>query len=82
MKFHFLSSIAFAVAVALMALAGSLYTRMLLLVPVLLLFYVTWILFAIEYERHKSGLWKKKEKKIIEETYSKFVRNYHKTKQI
>ena len=45
-------------------------------VPVIVLFITTLILFAIEYDKKRVEMWKRKEKKLIEQVYSKFVKVY------
>ncbi len=50
-------------------------------VPVFLLFYLTFFLFTLEYDKKMSEAWKKKEKKLIQETYAKYVKEYHKKKK-
>ncbi|NTV23063.1 MAG: hypothetical protein HGA85_01650 [Nanoarchaeota archaeon] len=78
MKYHFITSVLFAVSVSLMTLAQDIRTRMLLLFPVLILFYATFIVFSIEYDRERSANWKQKEKQVIENTYIKFLREHKK----
>jgi len=52
-----------------------------MVVPVFLLFYLTFFLFTLEYDTKMSEAWKKKEKKLIQETYAKYVKEYHKKKK-
>jgi hypothetical protein len=70
----------FAVFLALLALSTDFKQRMLYLIPCLVLFYGTIVLFSLEYDKASIHAWKKKEKSLIEETYSKYVTNYHKKK--
>ena len=51
MKLHFISSVVFAGLVAFLAISEDINTRMILLVPVLVVFYITWVLFGYEYVR-------------------------------
>ena len=78
MKLHFISSIIYVIILTLLTINNNLQTRMLLLVIVMIFFYATFILFGYELEKQKRLSWKKKEKKLIEETYSKFVSEYYK----
>ncbi len=78
MKFHFISSIFFAVCISLLVLNPDPNKRMLYLVPTLILFYATFMLFSLEYDRERMKAWRKKEKSLIEDTYSKFVSESYK----
>ncbi len=75
MKFHFVASILFVITLSFLAINKNLNTRMLLLVPVLVLFYATIIFFGLEYEKEKQALWQKRQKKLVEETYERFFKN-------
>lgn len=82
MKLHFTSSIIFVIVLTLLTINNNLNERMLLLVIVMIFFYATFIIFGYELEKQKRLSWKKKEKKLIEETYSKFVIDFYKKKKI
>lgn len=69
MKFHFISSIFFAIFISLLAINEDSFYRMLLLIPCLILFYLTLIVFAYEYDKEKNRLWVKKENRLKEEIY-------------
>ena len=80
MKLHFIISIVFVVVLTLLATNSSVDTRMLMLVACMVLFYITIIVFGVEMEKEKRTMWHQKEKKLIEETYARFVSEYHQTK--
>jgi len=65
---------------SLLTINENLNTRMIYLIPVLVLFFTSWVLFTVEYDKQRSVKWKQKEKKIIEKVYSKFVREYYEKK--
>ena len=81
MKYHFISSILFAVAVGFLALAEKLQSRIILTVVVIILFYASLILFAMEYEKQRKKAWDKKVKRIEKEAYEKFVLDYKSKKK-
>lgn len=72
MRMHFLTSIAFVLFLSGAAMHPDLNARMLMMVPSLIMFYATLVLFGMEYEKDRSLFWKKKEKKLVEETYLRF----------
>jgi len=74
MNLHFISSIVFALLLGLLAINDNLMSRMLLLVPVLSLFYLTMFFFGLEYNKIQEQKWKSKKKKLIEETYLRFFK--------
>ncbi|AJF61988.1 TPA: hypothetical protein HA239_00035 [Candidatus Woesearchaeota archaeon] len=80
MKFHFISSVIFSVLLALMALNGNIKIRMLYMAGVLVLFYVTLISFALDYDAQRRKQWREKEKKVSEEVYQKFVKRHRKSR--
>lgn len=82
MKFHFLTSIMFAIVYAIQVLVDDKMLRMKLLVPGLVLFYATLILFSVEYDSKGIKEWRRKEKKLIERTFSRFVKMYYDNKPI
>jgi hypothetical protein len=70
MKLHFISSILFTGCAVYMALAKNENVRLMLLVPVIIFFCVTLLLYAVDYDRAGMKAWKKKEEKIREELAS------------
>lgn len=68
-------------AVTLMAIAEKTFTRYVLLIPVLICFYVTLILFTIDYDRMMIKQWKIKENKNVDAAYLEFVRKYYEDKK-
>lgn len=52
-------------------------TRLKLIVPVIILYYTTLMLFALDYDRMHIKQWRKKEKKLVENTYTRFLENYY-----
>ncbi|MEM4397941.1 MAG: hypothetical protein QW757_04955 [Candidatus Woesearchaeota archaeon] len=76
MKSYFISSILFSVILTLLAMNESLFYRMFLLVIVLVLFFITIILFALEYDKENMKAWNKKELKLKEEMYLSFFDKY------
>lgn len=76
MKPHFLSSIIFTVLYTIQTITPSLKTRMNLIAPVMILFFGTFVLFIIDYEKTGRKAWSKKEKKLIESSYEKFYMTY------
>jgi hypothetical protein len=73
-------SILFAILYAFQMLIPSQKTRIFLMVPILILYYATFILFGMEYDKRMIEEWKKKEKKVVEDSYGEFVRRYHNNK--
>ncbi len=82
MKLHFLCSLIFTALLAYMVTNNSLNTRMLLIVPVLVFFYLTLVLFTIDYDKENMAVWHRKEKKLLEDTYTEFVRKYYRKEKI
>lgn len=78
MKLHFLTSVIFAIIYGIQVIVNDKFTRMKLIVPVLVLYYATLLLFSVEYDKTRIKQWRKKEKKLIERTYSRFVKEYYK----
>ncbi len=76
MKAYFASAIGFVILYTFQIMKPSLQSRMILIVPVLLLFYITLFSFMLEYEKKGREMWRKKEKKLIESSYSKFSLAY------
>ncbi|MFH2021299.1 MAG: hypothetical protein ABIJ34_07835 [archaeon] len=74
MKFHFITSILFAVFIGMLAITEEKTARMIYLVPVLVFFYATILLYSLEYDAQGRNLWKKKERKLIDETYTRFFK--------
>ena len=74
MKFHFITSIIFAVFLGMLTITEEKVSRMFYLVPVLIFFYATIILYSIEYDNQCNQMWKKKEKKLVEQTYLRFFK--------
>ncbi|MEM3374410.1 MAG: hypothetical protein QXE31_04270 [Candidatus Woesearchaeota archaeon] len=80
MKSYFISSILFSVFLTFLTMNESLFYRMFLLVIVLVLFFITIILFALEYDKENMKAWNKKEIKLKEELYLSFFNKYFKEK--
>ena len=71
MKFHFISSIIFSVLLALMPINDSLKVRMIYMLVILILFYVSLITFAYDYDKEKIKYNESKEKKLLEHNLKK-----------
>ena len=82
MKWYFLSSILTAGVIALMAVYNSQEMRYILVIPAIILFYASFILFAVEYDRMMMRQWKKNEEKVKENAYVEFFQNYILEKEI
>ncbi len=78
MKFHFITSILFALNLTFLALVENLYKRMLLLIPAFFLFYITFFLFIIEYDKQNTISWKKKEEELIQKFSRKNLKKQNK----
>jgi hypothetical protein len=78
MKYHFISSFLFVIALLSLVTSDKLGTRMMLMSAVLVLFYVTLMLFSVDYDKESRTQWKNKEKRLIEETYVKFFNKSNK----
>ncbi|MFH0875008.1 MAG: hypothetical protein V1859_03660 [archaeon] len=78
MKFQFISSIIFALLLVYMATNESFNARIILLIPLLVLFYLSIILFGIEFDRQCSNVIKSKVEHAKKEAYESFVRENHK----
>ena len=76
MRYSFITSILFTLIYSLQIITKEMKIRMNLIVPVMILFFATFLLFAIEYDKKRSLMWKSKEKKLIEKVYGKFVKVY------
>ena len=80
MKFHFFSSIVMTVLILFMALNNNAGTRTILILPILLFYQLTFILFQLECDVLYKCQWSAKEKKIrkhvAEETAQKIVTFY------
>ncbi len=59
MKWHFLSSIVFVMVLTVQAISENRNLRIILLVPNLILFYTTLILFGLDYDHKKKEISKK-----------------------
>jgi hypothetical protein len=85
MKWHFLSSIMMAGFIALIAITDSEKTRYIYVVPTIILFYISLILFAVEYDGLMIKQWKKNEEKIKtkvrKEAYIESFNEYLKKKE-
>ena len=62
--------------IAVLALSDEKQVRMLLVVPILVFFESTFLLFQVEYDKRSMVAWKEKEKQIEEELALKLVRYY------
>ncbi len=60
----------------------NLNKRMMLMVMSLIFFFSTFILFATEYDKQSEYSWKKKEQKLIENTYLNFLNKYYKKEKL
>ena len=80
MKFHFLSSIVMTFLLGFMALNNNISTRTILILPIILFYQLTFILFQLECDTLYKYQWSAKEKKIrkhvAEETAHKIVKYY------
>ena len=72
MKYHLILALTADVLLGLALINDSLQTRALLIVPVLVLFHASIVVFGIEYDSMNMKQWKEKEKRIIDETISRF----------
>jgi archaellum biogenesis protein FlaJ (TadC family) len=81
MKFHFITSIIFAVFLGMLAITEDNLSRMFYLVPVLIFFYATIVLYSVEYDAQGNQMWKKKERKLVEETYLKFFKDRQRSRK-
>lgn len=72
MRPHFIFSVLFAIALALVAASNDIKKRMLFVIPTLIFFYLALISLGIEFEKDSRKAWQKKEKKLVEETYMRF----------
>ena len=80
MKFHFLSSIVMTFFLVFMALNNNPNTRTILILPIILFYQLTFILFQLECDTLYKCQWSAKEKKlrknVAEETAHKIVKFY------
>ncbi len=80
MKFHFISSVVMTFIVGFMALNENLSMRVMLILPVILFYQLTFIMFQVECDVLYKVSWSAKEKKlrkcVAEETAEKVVRHY------
>jgi hypothetical protein len=72
MKLHLITGIVFAGIAVFLAISDSKNERLLLLIPLLVLYYLGFIFFSVEYDKENIQNWKSKEKKVIEDTYERF----------
>ncbi|MBT4823913.1 hypothetical protein HN695_00925 [Candidatus Woesearchaeota archaeon] len=72
MKYHLILALTADVLLGLALINDSLHTRALLIVPVLVLFHASIVVFGVEFDNMNMRSWKEKEKRIIEETIAKF----------
>jgi Sec-independent protein secretion pathway component TatC len=79
MKNYLVISIAFAALAAVIALSDDRKERLMLLIPLLIIYYLSFVFFSYDYDRQSMLSWKKKEKKVIEDTYTRFFENNKKT---
>jgi hypothetical protein len=75
MKFHFITSIVFAVVAMFLAISDNKSERLLLLIPLLVLYYLGFVFFSVEYDKENIQNWRNKERKVIEDTYEKFFQD-------
>jgi hypothetical protein len=75
MKLHLITSIVFAVVAMFLAISDNKSERLLLLIPLLVLYYLGFVFFSVEYDKMNIQNWKSKEKKVIEDTYEKFFQD-------
>jgi hypothetical protein len=76
MKWYFLSSVLMAGIIAMMAVYNNQTVRYILVIPSIVLFYASLILFAVEYDRLMMKQWKKNEEKVKENAYVEFFQSY------
>lgn len=81
MKLHFISSIICAVLITLMAINHDEFTRYVYLVPILISFFMTTVLFAIEYDKNMVKRFKIMKKTAESDAYAKFVSEYYSDKK-
>ena len=82
MKLYFLSGISLTVAYVIQILNKDFNTRVKIIVPVLILFFITFYSFILEYENQRRNAWGKKEKKLVENVYSKFIEMYFHKREV
>ncbi|MFH1409348.1 MAG: hypothetical protein ABIH34_05550 [Nanoarchaeota archaeon] len=80
-KLYFVTAVLFAIILTVLALQDDLATRMILVVPVLVLFFGTLILFSLGYDQLSSVSFKQRGEKVKEEAYIKFVKDYYNGKK-
>ena len=64
MYLHFIASILMIILLSLMSLNNSLKTRMIYIVPIIVLYYTTFMLFSFDYDKKMIERWKVKEDKL------------------
>ena len=74
MKIHFALTVLFAAFVAVLAMSQDLKTRMLLTVPVMVLYFTAMLTMIVEYDRQEMKNWEIKKRKLIEDTYVRFFK--------
>jgi hypothetical protein len=70
-----------AIDIALMAVSTNEKTRYILLIPAMVLFYSTLILFSVEYDSLMMKQWKRSEEKVKKEAYISSFIEYLKEKK-
>jgi hypothetical protein len=80
MKLYFLSSIMLAVVYTFQIINKDYNARMRIIVPVLILFLLTFYSFVLEYEKQRRSAWGKKEKRLVDNVYSKYMELYFRKK--
>ena len=80
MKFHFISSVVMTIMLGIMAVNDSQSIRMIMILPTLIMYQLTFILFQLECDTLHKIMWSVKEKNlrksVSEETAEKIVRYY------
>ena len=74
MKLYFVGSIIFAILATGMAINENASARSNLLIPVLILYFMNFILFTVEYDNERQKQWRIKEKRLIEKIYLRFFK--------
>lgn len=77
MKLHFISSIVCAALITIMAINPDEFTRYVYLIPILISFFGTIVLFAVEYDRNMVKRYGVMKKTAEDDAYTRFVKEYY-----
>ncbi|MBT3463524.1 hypothetical protein HOD20_01885 [archaeon] len=80
MYLHFIASILMIILLSLMSLNNSLKTRMIYIVPIIVLYYTTFMLFSFDYDKKMIERWKVKEDKLKNTLNVESIEKYLKDK--